>query len=148
MAFAKHPEMVIASMPTSTWTVGEDLEKNFARQHRMPDLRQDDVPEAVVKSIAEYVYRTNIELYSHHAQSDRVTFPIPITEERVLSAFRYTVSPYTGGSDHGVFPGPRHPGLLVQRLARPGTTDRDRPDKSDPTQLKRVASSGPPRRWP
>ncbi len=146
--FAKHPEMagrILADINMDM--VGEDLEKNFASFNiECPTYDKMTFLEAVIKNIAEYVYRTNIEMYSHRAQSDRVVFPVPITEKNgSYQPFRYTVSPYTGGSDHGVF--------LSSDLDIPAFsfnvwpdlwyhTDRDRPDKSDPTQLRRVAFIG------
>jgi hypothetical protein len=146
--FAKHPEMadrILADINMDM--VGEDLEKNSASFNiELPTFAKMTFLEAVIKNIAEYVYRTNIEMYSHHVQSSRIVFPVPITEKNgSMQPFRYTVSPYTGGSDHGVF--------LSSDLDIPAFsfnvwpdlwyhTDRDRPDKSDPTQLKRVAFIG------
>lgn len=146
--FAKYPEMadrILADINMDM--VGEDLEKNSASFNiELPTFAKMTFLEAVIKNIAEYVCQTNIEKYDHHVQSSRIVFPVPIMEKNgSQQPFRYTVSQYTGGSDHGVF--------LSSDLDIPAFsfnvwpdiwyhTDRDRPDKSDPTQLKRVAFIG------
>ncbi|MDD8026637.1 MAG: M28 family peptidase [Acidobacteriota bacterium] len=146
--FGQYPEMAdrifgVVNMDM----VGEDLDKSQAFFNiEMPTYKKMTFLEGVIRNFAEYVFRTNIEMYAHHAQSAWLTFPEPIVDKNgSYQPFRYTVSPYVGGSDHGVF--------LMADADIPAFsfnvwpdywyhTDRDRPDKSDPTQLKRVAFIG------
>ncbi len=146
--FLKHPEMagkIFAAINMDM--VGEDLDKNHAFFNiEVPVYSRMAFVEALTRNAAEYVFQTNIDKYSYHGQTPWIYFPVPIVEKNgTESPFRYTMSPFTGGSDHGVF--------LDSDVDIPAYsfnvwpdfwyhTDRDRPDKSDPTQLKRVSFIG------
>jgi len=146
--FGQYPEMSDKILGVINMDmVGEDLDKNQAFFNiEMPTYKKMTFLEGVIRNFADYVYRTNIEMYAHRSQSSWLTFPEPIVDKNgSYTPFRYTVSPYVGGSDHGVF--------LMADADIPAFsfnvwpdfwyhTDRDRPDKSDPTQLKRVAFIG------
>ncbi|MCX6559859.1 MAG: M28 family peptidase, partial [Candidatus Aminicenantes bacterium] len=146
--FGQYPEMAdrifgVVNMDM----VGEDLEKSQAFFNiEMPTYNKMTFLEGVIRGFAEYVFRTNIEMYAHHVQSPWLTFPAPITDKNGSEQpFRYTMSPYVGGSDHGVFLSADADIPAFSFNVWPDFwyhTDRDRPDKSDPTQLKRVAFIG------
>ena len=146
--FGEHPDLAdkvfgVVNMDM----VGEDLDKNQAFFNiELPTYNKMTFLEGVIHNFAEYVFRTNIEMYAHRAQSSWITFPAPIVEKNGSEQpFRYTLSPYVGGSDHGVFLSADADIPAFSFNVWPDLwyhTDRDRPDKSDPTQLKRVAFIG------
>jgi aminopeptidase YwaD len=146
--FGEHPELADRIfVDVNMDRVGEDLDKNQASfDIEMPTYQKMTFMEGLIRNFAEYVYRTNIEMYAHRAQSPWLTFPEPIVDKNGTSSpFRYTVSPYVGGSDHGVFLAADADIPAFSFNVWPDFwyhTDRDRPDKSDPTQLKRVAFIG------
>lgn len=116
--------------------VGEALIKNNSifqiksTPHSLPSYLND-----VVASLIEWIGEVNrINL--------KRTPPLPIyapTGSR--DPFYFAIDPYDGGSDHIVFVdgGVKIPAIML--ICWPDMwyhTDRDTPDKSDPTQLKRV----------
>jgi aminopeptidase YwaD len=146
--FGQHPELADRILGVVNMDmVGEDLDKNQAFFNiETPTFNKMTFLEGVIRSFAEYVFQTNIEKYGHHAQSPWITFPVPLVEKNGSEQpFRYTMSPYVGGSDHGVFLSADADIPAFSFNVWPDLwyhTDRDRPDKSDPTQLKRVAFIG------
>ena len=146
--FGQNPEMAdkifgVVNMDM----VGEDLDKNHAFFNiEVPTFNKMTFLEGVIRNFAEYVFQTNIEKYGQRAQSSWITFPVPLVEKNGSEQpFRYTMSPYIGGSDHGLFLSADADIPAFAFNVWPDLwyhTDRDRPDKSDPTQLKRVAFIG------
>ncbi|MGQ9618971.1 MAG: M28 family peptidase [Candidatus Aminicenantia bacterium] len=116
--------------------VGEALIKNNSifqmksTPHSLPSYLND-----VIADIIEWVGEANrINL--------KKTPPLPIyAPTGTRDPFYYAIDPYDGGSDHIVFVdgGVKIPAVML--ICWPDMwyhTDRDTPDKSDPTQLKRV----------
>ncbi len=116
--------------------VGEALIKNNSifqiksTPHSLPSYL-NDVVSVLIEWIGE-VNRINLKR----------TPPLPIyAPTGTRDPFYYSIDPYDGGSDHIVFldGGIRIPAVML--ICWPDMwyhTDRDTPDKSDPTQLKRV----------
>jgi len=100
-------------------------------------------------SVLNYVWRTNDIVYlpdSPRGRPGGQYFPKPMVEKNGSNdAFRFLVHDSTGGSDHTVFW--REP-ILVPGIyigVWPDQwyhADTDTPDKSDPTQMKRLAFIG------
>lgn len=137
--------------------VGEGLRKNNAV------LRMSECPghlpsyaDGLARSVLEYIWRTNDIVF----MSDKPAppgrpggqyFPVPLVEKNgSLDAFRFSIQPTVGGTDHVCF---IHPSVAV-----PGVSfiiwpdqwyhaDTDTPDKADPTQLKRAAVLGAACAW-
>lgn len=116
--------------------VGEALIKNNSifqmksTPHSLPSYLND-----VVATLIEWIGEVNrINL--------KRTPPLPIyAPTGTRDPFYFAIDPYDGGSDHIVFVdgGVRIPAVML--ICWPDMwyhTDRDTPDKSDPTQLKRV----------
>ncbi len=105
--------------------------------------------DGLANSIMNYVWRTNDIVYLPDSPDGRrggQYFPDPMVEKNgSMDAFRYRVDISTGGSDHICF--------INSSVAVPGVsycawpdywyhTDKDTPDKGDPTQMKRMAFIG------
>ena len=146
--FKKYPEMAAkVNGAINMDMVGEDLDKSHAFFNiETPTYNRLGFLESATRNAAEYVYRANQENHSYASQASWMNFPLPIVEKNGSEqVFRYLMNPFEGGSDHGVF--------LEADIDIPALsfnvwpdfwyhTDGDRPDKSDPTQLKRVAFIG------
>ena len=105
------------------------------------------------ESICNYVWRMNDIVYLPDSPRNRYgqIFPAPIWEKNgSRDAFRYDIQPPSGGSDHICF---NNPSVAVPGLgfcAWPDQwyhADTDTPDKSDSTQLKRMAFIGAAMAW-
>ncbi len=105
------------------------------------------------ESMCNYVWRMNDIVYLPNSPRSRYgqIFPLPIWEKNgSRDAFRYDIQPPSGGSDHICF---NNPSVAVPGLgfcAWPDQwyhADTDTPDKSDPTQLKRMAFIGAAMAW-
>ena len=146
--FKKYPEMAAKVMGDINMDmVGEDLDKNHAFFGiETPTYGKLGFLESVAKNAAEFVLQTNIEKHSYMSQTRWMGFPVPIVEKNGSEqAFRYMMNPYDGGSDHGVFLESDADIPALSFNVWPDFwyhTDGDRPDKSDPTQIKRVAFIG------
>lgn len=127
--------------------VGENLDENFAFFHiQKPPYSKASFIGTVAVNFANYVYETNMEKFSNHLSAPWVSFPVPIVEKNgSKQPFKFIVDSYQGASDHAMF--------IESDAAIPALmfgiwpdlwlhTDKDRPDKSDPTQLKRAAFIG------
>jgi aminopeptidase YwaD len=105
-------------------------------------------------SVMNYVWRTNDIVYLPDAPRARLggqVFPRPIWEKNgSRDAFRYYIHQATGGSDHICFNNPSVAVPGVEFFTWPDQwyhTDKDTPDKSDPTEMKRVAFIGAAAAW-
>lgn len=100
------------------------------------------------KSIMNYVWRTNDIVYLPDSPRGRrgQHFPIPMWEKNgTKDAFRFFIHRATGGSDHICFNNPFVAVPGIELFTWPDQwyhADTDTPDKSDPTQMKRVAFIG------
>jgi len=119
--------------------VGEALVKNNSffnlekAPYSLPSYLSD-----VLQSIVEWVGMTQKE-----STEFRGNVPAIVSPTGTRDPFYYAITPFSGGSDHIVFldGGVRVPAVLL--ICWPDTwyhTNGDTPDKSDPTQLKRVVS--------
>lgn len=135
--------------------VGEGLRKCNAA------LRMSQCPghlpsylDGLAASVLNYLWRTNDVIFQSEGPRGRPGgqyFPLPMVEKNgSLDAFRFTICPAIGGSDHVCFNNPSVavPGLMF--LVWPDQwyhADTDTPDKADPTQLKRSAFLGAACAW-
>jgi aminopeptidase YwaD len=106
------------------------------------------------RSILNYLWRTNDIVYlpdSPESPRGEQVFPAPLWEKNgSRDAFRFDVQPATGGSDHICFANSSVGVPAVSLNVWPDQwyhADRDTPDKSDPTQLRRVAFVGAAMAW-
>jgi len=109
--------------------------------------------DGLCESICNYVWRMNDIVYLPDSPRNRYgqIFPVPIWEKNgSRDAFRYDIQPPSGGSDHICF---NNPSVSVPGLGFCAWPDQwyhadvDTPDKSDPTQLKRMAFIGAAMAW-
>lgn len=110
--------------------------------------------DGLAESIMNYVWRTNDIVYlpdSPRGRSGGQYFPLPMVEKNgSTDAFRYYVHRATGGSDHICFNNPSVAVPAIEFFTWPDQwyhADTDTPDKSDPTQMKRVAFIGAATAW-
>ncbi len=110
--------------------------------------------DGLAKSIMNYVYRTNDIVYLPDAPRGRPGgqyFPNPMMEKNgSQDAFRFFIHRATGGSDHICFNNPSVAVPGIEFFNWPDQwyhTDADMPDKSDPTQMRRVAFIGAAAAW-
>ncbi|MFC1724564.1 M28 family peptidase [candidate division KSB1 bacterium] len=100
------------------------------------------------RSILNYVWRTNDIVYLPDSPRGRSgsQFPVPMLEKNgTRDAFRFFMHRATGGSDHICFVNPMVGVPGIELNIWPDLwyhSDKDLPDKSDPTQLKRTAFIG------
>ncbi len=146
--FKKYPEMAGKIMCNINMDmVGEDLDRNKAFFNiETPTCSRMGFIETLARNAAEYVFQTNIDKYCYHGQAPWISFPVPIVDRTGSeSPFRYTLSPHAGGSDHDTFLEADQNIPALSFNVWPDLwyhTDGDKPDKSDPTQIKRVAFIG------
>jgi len=135
--------------------VGEGLRKNNA-VFRMGQCfgHLPSYIDGLAKSILDYLCRTNDILLTSDVPRGRPGgqyFPIPMVEKNgSLDAFRYTILPAHGGSDHMCFNNAvvAVPGVMFNIWPDQWYhADTDTPDKADPTQLKRAAFVGAACAW-
>jgi hypothetical protein len=110
--------------------------------------------DGLADSMMNYVWRTNDIVYlpdSPRGRSGGQYFPRPIWEKNgSRDAFRYFVHRATGGSDHICFNDSSVGVPGIEFFTWPDQwyhADTDTPDKSDPTQMKRVAFIGAATAW-
>lgn len=105
------------------------------------------------QSVLNYVWRTNDIVYLPDSPRGRrgQIFPYPMWEKNgSRDAFRYDIQLATGGSDHICFNNSSVGVPAAAFAVWPDQwyhTDKDTPDKSDPTQLKRAAFIGAAVAW-
>jgi hypothetical protein len=135
--------------------VGEGLRQNNAalRMYQCPGHLPSYV-DGLVRSLLNYVWRTNDVVFGVDGPRGRPGgqyFPIPLVEKNgSRDAFRFSIHPTAGGTDHICFinPSVAVPGIsLITWPDQWYHADTDTPDKSDPTQLKRVAFIGAACAW-
>lgn len=135
--------------------VGEGLRKNNA-QFILTETPSalPSYTDGLGRSILNYIWRTNDIVYlpdSPPSPSGEQVFPKPIWEKNgSRDAFRFDVEVFTGGSDHICFANPSVGVPAVSLNIWPDQwyhADTDTPDKSDPTQLRRVAFAGAAMAW-
>jgi aminopeptidase YwaD len=134
--------------------VGEGLRKNNAifTWTECPNNLPSYV-DGLGNSILNYVWRTNdIVFLPDSPRNPRgQIFPKPMWEKNgSRDAFRYDMHIATGGSDHICFNNPLVAVPGVEFNVWPDQwyhADTDTPDKSDPTQMKRVAFIGAACAW-
>jgi len=135
--------------------VGEGLRKNnslFTMSECPSHL--PSYLDGLAESIMNYVWRTNDIVYLPNAPRGRPGgqyFPIPMMEKNgSIDAFRFYIHQATGGSDHICFNNPSVAVPAIEFFTWPDQwyhADTDTPDKSDPTQMKRVAFIGAATAW-
>jgi len=135
--------------------VGEALRKNngVMTMSECPDHLPCYI-DGLAKSMMNYVWRTNDIVYLPDAPRGRPggqNFPKPMVEKNGSDdAFRFFIHRATGGSDHICFNNPSVAVPGVEFFTWPDQwyhADADTPDKSDPTQMKRVAFIGAAAGW-
>jgi aminopeptidase YwaD len=135
--------------------VGEALRKNngLMTMSECPDHLPCYV-DGLAKSVMNYVWRTNDIVYLPDAPRGRPggqNFPKPMVEKNGSDdAFRFFIHKATGGSDHLCFNNPSVAVPGVEFFTWPDQwyhADADTPDKSDPTQMKRIAFIGAATAW-
>ena len=134
--------------------VGEGLGKNNAKftwsecPNHLPCYL-----DGLGNSFMNYVWRTNDIVYLPDSPRNPrgQIFPKPMWEKNgSRDAFRYFIHLATGGSDHICFTNPSVAVPGVELNVWPDQwyhADTDTPDKSDPTQMKRVAFIGAASAW-
>jgi hypothetical protein len=134
--------------------VGEGLRKNNAKftwsecPNHLPCYL-----DGLGNSFMNYVWRTNDIVYLPDSLRNPrgQIFPRPMWEKNgSRDAFRYLIHLATGGSDHICFNNPLVAVPGVELNVWPDQwyhADTDTPDKSDPTQMKRVAFIGAACAW-
>jgi hypothetical protein len=110
--------------------------------------------DGLARSMMNYVWRTNDIVYlpdSPRGRPGGQYFPIPMMEKNgSTDAFRFYIHRATGGSDHICFNNPSVAVPGIEFFTWPDQwyhADTDLPDKSDPTQMKRVAFIGAASAW-
>jgi len=110
--------------------------------------------DGLADSVMNYVWRTNDIVYLRDVPPGRPGgqyFPLPMWEKNgSKDAFRYFIHSATGGSDHICFNNPSVGVPGIEFFTWPDQwyhADTDTPDKSDPTQMKRVAFIGASMAW-
>ncbi len=105
--------------------------------------------DGLAKSVMNYVWRTNDIVYLPDAPRGRSGgqyFPAPLVEKNgSTDAFRFFIHRGTGGSDHVCFNNPTVAVPGIEWFTWPDQwyhADADKPDKADPTEMKRVAFIG------
>ena len=148
MAFFKqYPEMadkVLAAINMDM--VGEDMGKNQAFWHiEKPFYSRTSFLEPLAVQFSDYVFQTNTDRPGNSLY-DIQGFPVPILDKNGSNQpFRYYVSDFVGASDHGMFIETDCGIPAIMFSVWPDKwfhSDKDRPDKSDTTQLKRAAFIG------
>jgi len=135
--------------------VGEGLRKNngIFTMSECPNHLPSYL-DGLADSIMNYVWRTNDIVYLNDSPRGRMGgqyFPRPMWEKNgSKDAFRYFTHVATGGSDHICFNNTMVAVPGIEFFVWPDQwyhTDTDTPDKSDPTQMKRVAFIGAAAAW-
>jgi aminopeptidase YwaD len=135
--------------------VGEALRKNngLMTMSECPDHLPCYI-DGLAKSIMNYVWRTNDIVYLPDAPRGRPGgqyLPRPMVEKNGSDdAFRFFIHRATGGSDHICFNNPSVGVPGVEFFTWPDQwyhADVDTPDKSDPTEMKRIAFIGAAAAW-
>jgi len=135
--------------------VGEALRKNngLMTMGECPDHLPCYI-DGLAKSVMNYVWRTNDIVYLPDAPRGRPGgqyLPRPMVEKNGSDdAFRFFIHRATGGSDHICFNNPSVGVPGVEFFTWPDQwyhADADTPDKSDPTQMKRIAFIGAATAW-
>ena len=135
--------------------VGEGLRKNNAV------LTMSECPnhlpsylDGLADAVMNYVWRTNDIVYTNDSPRGRPGgqyLPRPLWEKSgSLDAFRYFVHEATGGSDHVCFNNPSVAVPGIELFTWPDQwyhADADTPDKSDPTEMRRIAFIGAAAAW-
>ncbi|MFC2166331.1 M28 family peptidase [Acidobacteriota bacterium] len=130
--------------------VGESLRKNnsWFTMSECPNHLPSYL-DGLAKSMMNYVWRTNDIVYLRDVPRGRPGgqyFPIPMMEKNgTIDAFRFFIHIATGGSDHICFNNSSVAVPGIEFFTWPDQwyhADTDTPDKSDPTQMKRVAFIG------
>ncbi len=146
--FRKYPDMgnkILAVINMDM--VGEDLDKNQAFFFiERPFYSRTSFLEPVTINFTDYVFATNSRQPENDLYRTDEDFPVPIVEKNgSRQPFRYILSNFMASSDHGMFIETDSGIPAVMFSVWPDRwfhTDKDRPDKTDPTQLKRTAFIG------
>ncbi|MCJ7487833.1 MAG: M28 family peptidase [Candidatus Aminicenantes bacterium] len=135
--------------------VGEGLRKNNATMtmSECPSYLPSYL-DGLADAVMNYVWRTNDIVYLNDSPRGRPGgqyLPRPLWEKNgSLDAFRYFTHEATGGSDHVCFNNPSVAIPGIELFTWPDQwyhADSDTPDKSDPTQMKRIAFIGAAAAW-
>jgi len=149
MCFLKeHPEIADKILTVINMDmVGEDLDKNQAFFFiEKPLYSRTSFLEPLTIHFTDYVFKTNTKRPKNDLFDLSVDFPIPILDKNGSNQpFRYILTDFLGSSDHGMFIETDSGISAVMFSVWPDRwfhTDKDRPDKTDPTQLERAAFIG------
>jgi len=135
--------------------VGEGLRRNNATMtmSECPNYLPSYL-DGLADAVMNYVWRTNDIVYLNDSPRGRPGgqyLPRPLWEKNgSLDAFRYFTHEATGGSDHVCFNNPSVAIPGIELFTWPDQwyhADADTPDKSDPTQMKRIAFIGAAAAW-
>jgi len=135
--------------------VGESLRKNngIFTMSECPNHLPSYL-DGLADSFLNFVWRTNDIVYLNDSPRGRTGgqyFPRPLWEKNgSKDAFRYFTHQATGGSDHVCFNNPMVGVPGIEFFTWPDQwyhTDGDTSDKSDPTEMKRVAFIGAACAW-
>ncbi len=143
--FEKYPDIVKKAIAGINMDmVGEDNKKNLNSLWMTKSLQSlQGFPDDFAEHFFEFVGYTNMELYP---QRTRTPYPMPIIDPTgSQDQFYYYIDKYAGGSDHIVLESPKYKIPTPYYNNWPDMhyhSSEDRPDKSDPTQLKRVSFLG------
>ncbi|UCH93084.1 MAG: M28 family peptidase [Candidatus Aminicenantes bacterium] len=146
--FRKYPEMADKILAVINMDmVGEDLDKNQAFFFIEKAFHSSaSFLEPLTVHFTDYVFKTNTQRPENQLYNIKGDFPVAIVEKNgSRQPFRYTLGDFKGSSDHAMFIETDSGIPAVMFSVWPDLwfhTDKDRPDKSDPTQLKRVAFIG------
>jgi hypothetical protein len=146
--FRKYPDMsnkILAVINMDM--VGGDLDKSQAFFYiERPLYSRTSFLEPVTINFTDYVFKTNSQRPEKQLYNIEGDFPVPMVEKNgSRQPFRYISGNYMGSSDHGLFIETDSGIPAVMFSVWPDGwfhTDKDRPDNSDPTQLKRTAFIG------
>lgn len=146
--FRKYPDMgnkILAVINMDM--VGGDLDKNQAFFFiEIPLYSRTPFLEPVTINFTDYVFKTNSQRPENQRYTREGDFPVPIVEKNgSRQPFRYILGNFMGSSDHGMIIETDSGIPAVMFSVWPDRwfhTDKDRPDKSDPTQLTRTAFIG------
>jgi hypothetical protein len=124
--------------------VGENLDRNSAFFNiETPLLSRSTFLSSATKDFADFVFAANLPTSDFQPPTPWTPLPFPIIEKNgSLQTFRFRMTPFRGGSDHVIFIESDAGIPALSFNVWPDLwyhTDKDTPDKSDPTQLRRVA---------
>jgi hypothetical protein len=135
--------------------VGEGLRKNNSvmTMSECPNYLPSYL-DGLADAVMNYVWRTNDIVYTGDSPRGRPGAAVPARplweKNGSRDAFRFFIHRATGGSDHTCFVNPAVAVPAIEFFTWPDQwyhADTDTPDKSDPTQMRRIAFIGAAAAW-